>query len=130
MARGLQISDAEWDVMEVVWAVGACTAADVIKQLRATHDWNHSTVRTLLARLVEKGALVYDVDGTRYIYRAAASRQRCIRQEGHTFLQKAFSGDAAALLAHFVSVSSLDRDQIEQLRQMLADKKNAGEKRT
>lgn len=130
MTRGLQISDAEWDVMEPVWAVGACTAADVIKQLRATHDWNHSTIRTLLARLVEKGALAYDVDGARYIYRAAVSREQCVRQEGRSFLEKAFGGDVTALLAHFVSESSLDRDQIEQLRQLLAQKKNLKGKKT
>jgi BlaI family penicillinase repressor len=130
MARGLQISDAEWDVMEPIWAAGARTAADVIKQLRTTHDWNHSTIRTLLARLVEKGALAYDVDGSRYIYRAAVSRQRCVRQEGRSFLEKAFGGDVAALLAHFVEESSLDHDQIKQLRQLLAQKKNSREKRT
>jgi BlaI family penicillinase repressor len=130
MALALQISDAEWDVMEPIWAVGACTAGDVIKQLRATHNWNHSTIRTLLARLVEKGALAYDVDGSRYIYRAAVTRQRCVRQEGRSFLEKAFGGDVAALLAHFVEDSSLDRDQIEQLRQLLAQKQNPKEKRT
>jgi BlaI family penicillinase repressor len=130
MARGLQISDSEWDVMEQVWAAGPCTAADVIRQLRATHDWNHSTIRTLLARLVEKGALVYEVDGPRYIYRAAVSRQRCVRQEGRSFLEKAFGGDVAALVAHFVQEGSLDRNEIEQLRQLLAEKKNPKEKRT
>src|SRR5262245_26723163 len=128
MTRSLQISDAEWDVMEPIWAVGACPAADVIKQLRATHDWNQSTIRTLLARLVEKGALAYDVDGSRYIYRAAVSRQRCVRQEGQSFLEKAFGGDVAALVAHFVSDASLDREQIEQLRRLLAEK-NPREKR-
>ena len=130
MTRGLQISEAEWAVMEPIWAVGACTAADVIKKLRSTHDWNQSTVRTLLARLVEKGALAYDVDGSRYIYRAAVSRQRCVRQESRSFLEKAFGGDVAALLAHFVAEASLDRGQIEQLRQLLAEKKNPKEKRT
>src|SRR6266446_11520 len=130
MARGLQISDAEWAVMEPIWSAGACTAAEIIKALRATHDWNHSTIRTLLARLVEKGALAYDVDGSRYIYRAAVSRQRCVRQEGRSFLEKAFGGDVAALLAHFVADASLDREQIEQLRQLLAHKKNPREKRT
>ena len=125
MSRGLQISDAEWDVMEPIWAAGACTAAEVIKQLRATHDWNHSTIRTLLARLVEKGALAYDVDGSRYIYRAAVSRQRCVRQESQSLLEKAFGGDVTALLAHFVEESSLDRQQIAQLRQLLAQKKNS-----
>jgi BlaI family penicillinase repressor len=129
MARGLQISDAEWAVMEPIWAADACTAADVIKALRATHDWNHSTIRTLLARLVEKGALAYDVDGPRYIYRAAVTRQRCVRQEGRSFLEKAFGGDVAALVAHFVEESPLDRDQIEQLRRLLARKKVPGEKR-
>ena len=130
MTRGLQISDSEWDVMEPIWAVGACTAADVIRQLRATHDWNQSTVRTLLARLVEKGALAYDVDGSRYIYRAAVSRERCVRQESRSFLEKAFGGDVTALVAHFVEEASLDQDQIEQLRALLAKKKNTREKRT
>src|SRR5881227_2134276 len=128
MGRGMQISDAEWAVMEPIWAVGACTAADVIKQLRATHDWNHSTIRTLLARLVEKGALAYAVDGSRYIYRAAVSRQQCVRQEGRSFLEKAFGGDVAALLSHFVAEASLDRKQIEQPRQLLARKKDPREK--
>lgn len=130
MPKTLQISDAEWDVMEPIWSAGACTAAEVISALRETHDWNHSTIRTLLARLVEKGALAYDVDGAKYIYRAAVSRERCVKQEGRSFLEKAFGGDITALLAHFVEESSLSRDQIEQLRQLLAQKKSPREKRS
>ncbi len=132
MSKGLQISDAEWDVMEPIWKAGteSCTAADVIRQLRETHDWNPSTIRTLLARLVEKGALAYDVDGSRYLYRAAVSREQCVRQEGRSLLDKAFGGDVAALLTHFVAEASLDRDQIEQLRQLLAQKKSPKEKRS
>src|SRR5215468_7685414 len=128
MARDIQISDAEWAVMEPIWLVGACTAADVIKQLRDTHDWNHSTIRTLLARLVEKGALAYDVDGSRYIYRARVTRQQCVRQEGRSFIEKAFGGDVAALVAHFVEETPLDRGQIEQLRRLLARKRVPREK--
>jgi BlaI family penicillinase repressor len=130
MPNAVRISDAEWDVMEQIWAAGACTAADVIRQLRATHDWNHSTIRTLLARLVEKGALAYDVDGSRYIYRAAVSRQRCVRQEGRSFLEKVFDGDVGALVAHFVADASLDPDQVEQLHRLLAQKRARREKRT
>ena len=128
MVRELQISDSEWDVMEPIWAVGACTAADVIRELRETHDWNHSTIRTLLARLVEKGALAYDIDGSKYIYRAIVSRQKCVRQEAKSFLEKAFGGDVTALVAHFVEDTSFDRDQLQQLRQLLAQKKNTKEK--
>lgn len=124
MAKTLQISDAEWDVMEPIWAAGAATAADVIKQLRVTHDWNHSTIRTLLARLVEKKALAYDVDGAKYIYRATVTRDECVRKESQSFLEKAFGGNVAALLTHFVEEASLDREQIEALRKLLAQKKH------
>jgi BlaI family penicillinase repressor len=130
MPRAVQISDAEWDVMEPIWEVGACAAAEVIRRLRSTHDWNHSTIRTLLARLVEKGALEYEVDGSRYIYRAAVSRHQCVLQKGRSFLDKAFGGDVGALVAHFVADASLDQQQIEQLRQLLAHKKKPREKRT
>lgn len=123
MSKGLQITDAEWNVMEPIWSAGACTAADVIRELRATHDWNHSTIRTLLARLVEKKALTYEVDGAKYIYRAAVSREQCVRHEGRSFLEKAFGGDVSALLTHFVADSSLSTEQIEEIRQLLAQKK-------
>ena len=126
----VQISDSEWDVMEPIWEAGPCKAADVISRLRATHDWNHSTIRTLLARLVEKGALAYDVDGSRYIYRAAVSRQQCVRHEGSSFLEKVFGGDVAALVAHFVAEASLDQGQIEQLRQLLGQRRKPRGKRT
>jgi BlaI family penicillinase repressor len=129
MRRAMRISDAEWDIMETIWVTGACTAAQVIQQLHSTHDWNHSTIRTLLARLVEKGALEYKVDGPRYIYRAAVSRPRCVRQEGRSFLEKVFGGDVRALLAHFVTDRSLDHEQIEQLHELLDQIKISREKR-
>jgi BlaI family transcriptional regulator, penicillinase repressor len=129
MPQPTPISDSEWDVMEPIWEAGACTAAHVIRELRATHEWNHSTIRTLLARLVEKGALDYEVDGPRYIYRAAVSRRQCVRQKSRSFLEKAFGGDVAALLAHFVTEASLDQTQIDQLDQLLAQKKKPRENR-
>ncbi|TWT31547.1 BlaI/MecI/CopY family transcriptional regulator [Blastopirellula retiformator] len=128
--RDLQISDAEWDVMQQVWAAESCKAADVIRQLSETHDWNPSTIRTLLARLVEKGALKYEVDGAKYIYRAAVSREQCVRRESRTFLEKAFGGDVGALLNHFVAESSLSPEQIDQLRRLLAEQQSGKGKRT
>jgi len=124
----MQISDAEWDVMEVVWNLGPCVAGDVIRRLRTTHDWNHSTIRTLLARLIEKKALSYDVDGSRYIYRAAISRDCCVQQKGRSFVEQVFAGDVNALLTHFVSATTLDTKQIDNLRRLLTEKKSEREK--
>lgn len=125
MAKSMQITDAEWNVMEPIWSAGACAAAEVIRELRTTHHWNHSTIRTLLARLVEKKVLTYEVDGAKYIYRAAVTREQCVRHEGRSFLEKAFGGDVRALLSHFVADSSLSTEQIEEIRQLLAAKKTA-----
>lgn len=130
MTRDFQISDAEWDVMEPIWSAGQCKAADVIRQLSDTHDWNPSTIRTLLARLVEKGALEYEVDGAKYIYRAAVTREQCVRRESRTFLEKAFGGDVGALLTHFVAESALSPQQIDQLRRLLAEQKAGKGKRS
>src|SRR5262245_46910001 len=60
MSRNIRISDAEWEVMEAIWGRGGATAADVIEAVAGRRDWNHSTIRTMLARLVAKGALRHE----------------------------------------------------------------------
>jgi BlaI family penicillinase repressor len=122
MASALQISPAEWDVMEVVWDTGPTTAAHVIARLSDSHDWKHRTIRTLLARLVEKQALTFEVDGKAYIYRPAVTRKQCVRQESRSFMNKVFGGDVGALLVHFAEGADLDADDLERLRELLAKK--------
>lgn len=128
MGRQVRISDAEWDVMEVVWKPGSATAADVIEALASRREWNHSTIRTMLARLVEKGALRYEVDGSRYIYRAAVTRTRCVRDESRSFLERVFGGDVGALLVHYVSESKVEPGELESLRRLLNEKLKEKEK--
>ena len=114
-----RISDAEWDVMEVVWERGSVTPAEVIDRVAGPRGWNHRTVRTLLSRLVDKGALRREGEGARSVYRAAVSRGRCVRAEGRSFLKKVFNGDAASLLIHFAREAKVEPDEIERLRRML-----------
>ena len=129
MARGLQISDSEWDVMEPIWAAGACTAADVIKQLRGTHDWNHSTIRTLLARLVEKGRWrTTSTDRGISTGLPSPADNACARKAARFWRRRS----AATLQRWSLTLSQKRRwmrDQIEQLRQLLAQKRNPREKR-
>ena len=77
-----------------------------------------STVRTLLARLVEKGALRFEMSANRYVYRAAVTRQRCVRQESRTFLDKVFGGDVNSLLAHFVKEAGLSEEELVALKRL------------
>jgi len=121
------ISDAEWLVMRVIWRLGKAAAADVIAELGKTQDWNHRTIRTLLGRLVEKGALATESDGHRYTYRPRVTQQKCIRAESRSFLNKVFGGDAKELLVHFAQEASITTDQIEELKRLLESKKGRGE---
>ncbi|HVC97382.1 MAG TPA: BlaI/MecI/CopY family transcriptional regulator [Pirellulales bacterium] len=123
MSDAPRISDAEWDVMEVVWKLGAATAANVIDELARSRDWNHRTIRTMLSRLVAKGILRREEDGQRSVYRPAISRQLCVRQEGRSFLRKIFEGDAASLLVHFARGARIGTEDLEKLRRILDEKK-------
>jgi BlaI family penicillinase repressor len=122
MATLFQISDAEWIVMEVLWRRGRVTAGEVIADLAGTREWNHRTIRTLLARLVEKGAVDVTDSEHRYVYRPAVSRERCVRQESRSFLDKVFGGDAAELLLHFARHANISAEQAERLRRLLDEK--------
>ena len=116
------ISDAEWQVMQVVWDRKTATAAEVIATLAAATGWRHRTIRTLLARLVDKGVLAAEADGNRYHYRPLVSRGKCVRDASQSFLRRVFVGNAAELLVHFVRSAEMAPEQIEELRRLLDDK--------
>lgn len=118
----MKISDAEWRVMRIVWQRRMATAAEVIEALAAETDWNHRTIRTLLRRLVEKGALATEQEGNRYVYRSNVTQNRCVREETQSFLEKVFDGNATELLAHFVRNETISTEQIDELKRLLDEK--------
>lgn len=116
------ISNAEWQVMNVVWDIQPTTASKIIQQLAKTKEWTPATIRTFLHRLVKKGALTYEEDGNRYLYRAAVTRRATVKLAGRSFLSSVFSGQSAPLLTHFVKDSKLSAAEIKNLRALLDDK--------
>jgi len=120
-----QISDAEWEVMKVLWERGALSAGQVVDAVAEQNRWSPRTVKTLLNRLTKKGAVAFEVAGRHYVYRAAVGRDTCIRKETRSFLSRVFDGAVAPAVVHFLEQSRLSPQEIQQLRQMLdnADKK-------
>src|SRR5580698_8723584 len=98
----MKIADTEWLVMRVVWQTGPVGAAEVIAAVLPQTKWSHRTVRTLLNRLVEKGALRAEMVDGRNIYRAKVAQSQCVRRESRSFLNRVFDGDAGRMLVHFV----------------------------
>ena len=117
------ISDAEWEVMEVLWAHSPLTANEVVDQLAGRKTWSPKTVKTLLNRLVTKEALAFDTQGKRYLYRPAIQRDQCVRGESHSFLDRVFGGAIGPMLAHFVNQSDLSPEEIESLQTLLSEKR-------
>ena len=115
----VSISDAEWQVMNVVWDGQPLTAQEVIGKLKDHADWAPPTVKTMLHRLVKKRVLAYEAQGNRYVYRARARRSDCVREASRSFLERVFGGESAPLLAHFLRSSKLSPGEIAQLRQIL-----------
>jgi BlaI family penicillinase repressor len=117
----VSISDAEWQVMNVVWQRQPLTAQEVIGALANQADWAPATVKTMLHRLVRKKVLTHESQGNRYVYRSRARRCDCVKQASRSFLERVFGGNSAPLLAHFLRNSKLSADEVARLRQLLND---------
>ena len=115
---GPGISDAEWDVMKVVWDAEPVAASDVAARLADQRRWHPQTVKTLLTRLVAKGALAYKAEGKRYLYRSRISREACAKRESRTFLSRVFDGAATPAVVHLITHSKFSPDELKQLRQL------------
>ncbi len=116
------ISDAEWEVMHVLWQRETATAQEVHEALGGGRRWSPRTVKTLLSRLVKKAALRYEVEGKRYLYRPRVSREQCVRAESRSFIDRVLGGSASPLLVAFLRESKLSAHEIEELRALLDEK--------
>ena len=128
MPKPPQISDAEWVIMQVLWESSPRTASEVADVVSDRMQWHPKTVKTLLSRLVKKGALKYREEANRYLYRPAIDRQKYVAEESRTFVERVFGGDATPMLLHFVETMDLSDDEIGELRSLL-DRKRKEEER-
>ncbi len=108
--------------MNLVWAGAPISAADIIATLKDKKGWKPRTTRTLIDRLVAKGALRVEHDGKRNRYRAALRRKSCVRHESRSFAERVFGGEPGSMLVHLVRESDLSKEDIQKLRRILRDK--------
>jgi BlaI family penicillinase repressor len=118
----MQISEGEWIVMNLIWHSQPIDAKTVIDQLAHKNNWSAATVKTMLHRLVKKGALSHEQAGKKFLYRAAVRRSECVRKASRSFLKRVFGGEAGPALLHLVRTSKLSDDDVQQLRDLLDSK--------
>jgi BlaI family transcriptional regulator, penicillinase repressor len=122
MKHPVKISDAEWEVMNLVWEKSPVPASDLVERLAAKKGWQARTVRTLLDRLVKKGALAAKAEGKRYLYRSRVAAEDCARRETMSLLDRVFGGKPAALLLNLAKESELSPEEIQELKRILEEK--------
>ncbi len=122
-----QITRAEFEVMDVLWAESPLAASDVAEKLAEHTSWSLKTVKTLLSRLTEKGVVAYEPDGRRYLYRPILARADYAQSATSRLADQLFGGRAAPLVAHLAEQRGLSRDDIKDLEALLKELKRDGE---
>lgn len=118
----MRISDAELEIMEVLWASRRpLTAMEVAKRIPADRGWSLATVKTMLSRLTAKRAIGFTEEGRRYLYTAAIARDSYVRRESRRFVDQLFGGRLSPLVARLAEEDALDEEDIAAIEKILKE---------
>ncbi|MCP8993821.1 CopY/TcrY family copper transport repressor [Streptococcus sp. CF9-1] len=119
----MQISDAEWQVMKIIWMQGEQTSTDLIKVLENRFSWSKSTIQTLLARLVEKECLTREKQGKSFIYSALLTQEDSKKLLVQDIKDKVCSRRIKQLLADLIEECDFTLADLEGLEEVISKKK-------
>ena len=125
MVTDKRISDAELDLMEVLWAASEpLTSAEVGERLEAQRGWSMATVKTMLGRLAAKGVVSHREDGRRFLYSPAIEREAYVGSESRRFVERLFGGRLSPLVASLAEEDALDDEDIAAIEALLKELKS------
>ena len=112
-------SESEMQVLSALWEDSPQTAADLTSRIGKVNGWTQATVKTLLARLVQKGAVTAEADGRRYLYSPAIERAEAVGEESQRFVDRLFGGRVSPLIAHLADREALTDTDIAEIEALL-----------
>ena len=116
-----RISEAEHAVMEALWEKSPLSAAEVCDRVCKERDWSMPTVKTLLGRLVTKGAVETEPDGRRFLYSPLIERAAYVGSESKRLVERLFGGRAAPLIAHLAENEALTEQDLAEIEALLKE---------
>lgn len=120
-----QISEAEFEVMKIVWKHAPINTNEITDKLLQTTSWSPKTIQTLIKRLVNKGALAYEKQSRVFVYTPVVKENEYINQESKSFLKRYYNGDITAMLSAYMESDSLSETEIDTLRSLLSKDRQA-----
>ena len=121
-----QITEAEYEVMKIVWKYAPINTNEITEKLLATSSWSAKTIQTLIKRLVNKGALAYEKNSRVFVYTPLVKESEYISQESNSFLSRYYEGDIPAMLSAYIEKDKLSEPEIETLRSLLSKRGKKG----
>ncbi len=119
-----QISEAEFEVMKIVWKYAPISTNEITDRLTKTTKWSPKTIQTLIKRLVTKGVLSYEKQSRVFVYTPLVKEREYIGQESNSFLNRFYNGDITAMLSAYIENNRLSETEIDTLRSLLSKSKN------
>ena len=120
----MQLSHAEWKIMNVLWRAGPANARDVLEALKGETGWAYTTVKTMLTRLAEKGAVREKTTGQTAVYFPRVAQRSARKAAVKTLIERAFDG-VGGFVHHLVEHEKLDAKQRATLRRLLDEQDGA-----
>ena len=115
-----QISEAEFEVMKIVWKYAPINTNEITEKLLKTTSWGAKTIQTLIKRLVTKGALTYKKQGRVFVYTPLVEENEYINQQSNSFLDRFYDGDISAMLSAYLENNHLSETELHHLRSILS----------
>lgn len=115
-----KISEAEYEVMKVIWNYAPINTNEITERLTRTTDWSPKTIQTLIKRLVNKGVLTYEKQSRVFVYTPLVGEAEYIGQESNTFLNRFYDGNITAMLSAYINNDKLSEAEIDELRSLLS----------
>ncbi len=122
-----QISEAEFEVMKIVWKYAPISTNEITERLVKTTTWNPKTIQTLIKRLVTKGALTYEKQSRVFVYTPLVDENEYIGQESRSFLNRFYNGNITSMLSAFIENEKLTENEISTLRSLLSKDSKKGD---
>ena len=114
-----KISNAEWEVMKIIWTKSKISSINIIAELKDKSDWKPATVKSLINRLLNKNIIGFNKLGYEYLYFPLFSEDECIKSESFSFINKVFNGSIKSMLLTFAQSEELSELDIKELKNIL-----------
>lgn len=114
-----KISDAEYEVMKVIWSHAPISTNGVTEKLSNTTSWSPKTIHTLLNRLVKKKAITYNKESRVFVYTPLITQEEYLNHKSNIFLNQYFDGNLSSLMNNYIHNKKISDEELSELRRLL-----------